>query len=194
MLNKGWETLVLGSMKMFKINNRILTVVTMVAALAAPTCGALPTTTVTPTTTTAGPTTTEVVYTFTVDGDVIGGTITIDVGSPADSSGGVDTYILGDGVTAFSLYRDGSVAVFDQTDDIWDFFVELATSDDTPISLMIDCDDTGGDYIFADPGFDFGTGLGQYEPGDVSVTGAALTPESGGPPPDGAPGTLLYVQ
>ena len=36
-----------------------------------------------------------VVYTFTVDGDVIGGTITIDVGSPADSSGGVDTYILG---------------------------------------------------------------------------------------------------
>ena len=118
----------------------------------------------------------EVVYTFAVDGDVIRGTITIDVGNPASSGEGVDTYLWGNGVTAFSLTRNGSAATFDGSDDVWDFIVELATADNTPISFMIDCDDSGGDYIFADPGFDFGTGAGQYEPGDVTVTGAALTP------------------
>ena len=133
----------------------------------------------------------EVVYTFTVDGDVIGGTITIDVGNPDSSAGGVDTYLLGSGVTAFSLTRNGSAAVFDQTDDVWDFIVVLATADDSPISFMIDCDDSLGDFIFADPGFAFGTGLGQYEPGNVSVTGAALTPESA---PTATPGKLMFVQ
>ena len=38
MMNKGWKTRVLGSMKMFKIN-RILTVVTMIAAMAATSWG-----------------------------------------------------------------------------------------------------------------------------------------------------------
>ena len=118
------------------------------------------------------------VYNFTVDGDVIGGTITFDTDqAPSSTDGTTDTYEYGDGaITAFSLYRNGSTAVFDQTDDVWDFVLEMATSDDTPLSLMMDVDDSEGDYIFADPGFNFSTGAGQYEPGDVTVTGAALTP------------------
>jgi hypothetical protein len=121
-------------------------------------------------------------YRLSVDGDVIGGTITFDTDvAPSSSNGTTDTYTygVGDGaITAFSFYRSGSTASFDQTDDVWDFILTMATADDTPESLMMDVDDSDGDYIFADPGFDFGTGLGQYEPGDVTVTNAALNLDS----------------
>ena len=135
-----------------------------------------------------------VIYEFTVDGGVIGGTITIDVGNPASSAGGVDTYLWENGVTAFALKRNGSSEVFDPTDDVWDFVVKLATADDSPISLMIDVDDSVASYIFADPGFDFGTGAGFYEPGAVTVTGAALTPAGGTPPATAPAGTVILFK
>ena len=120
-----------------------------------------------------------VVYELTVDGGTLGGTLTFDTDfAPTSSDDGVDTYTYpNDAIVAFSFYRDGSVESFDQTDGVWELFLTMDSADDTPLSLKIDIDDTSGEFIFVEgDGLDFGTGLGQYQPGAVNVTGAALTP------------------
>ena len=129
-------------------------------------------------------TATPVVYELTVDGGTLGGTLTFDTDfAPTSSDGTVDTYTHpNDAIVAFSFYRDGSVESFDQTDGVYELFLTMATEDDTPLSLKIDIDDDPtGEFIFVEGlGLDFVTGLGQYQPGAVNVTGAALTPVSEG--------------
>jgi hypothetical protein len=100
-------------------------------------------------------------YVFTVDGDVIGGTLTYDT--------------VAEEVTAYSFYRDGSPGVFDTSDG--GAVVLGLDGGGEPLTLFMDIDDSvTGDFIFADPGFNFSTGAGFYEPEAVTVTGAALTP------------------
>jgi hypothetical protein len=135
-----------------------------------------------------------VVYNLTVTTPAgFGGTLTFDTDvAPSSTDGTTDTYTYPNGaIVAFSFFRDGSSELFDQTDDVFELVLTMATSDDTPKSLMIDVDDSGGDYIFAYPGLDFGTGAGFYEPGAVNVTGAALTPVTA---PASTPGTLIVIK
>ena len=136
-----------------------------------------------------------VVYNLTVTTPAgFGGTLTFDTEvAPSSTDGSTDTYTYPNGaIVAFSFFRAGSTESFDQTDDVWELFLTMATSDDTPKSLMIDVDDPGGDFIFTEnDGLDFSTGLGQYQPDAVNVTGAALTPVPG---PTPVPGVLIIIQ
>ena len=93
-------------------------------------------------------------YLLTSDGDAIGGTLTFDTDfAPTSSSGGIDTYTYPNvAIPAFSFYRDGSAASFDETDDVWELYLTMDASDDTPLSLKIDIDDTGGEFIFVKSG------------------------------------------
>ena len=137
-----------------------------------------------------------VVYELTVDGGVIGGTITFDTAfSPDDSSGGVDTYIWskGDGpdsfnpaIVAASFNVAGVPETFDQSVFKLVVRLQMATSDDTPQSLFIDSDfaSDSGPYLYTVSTINFGTGTGSIDnPYVAAITGAALTPDSGDPPP-----------
>ena len=107
-------------------------------------------------------------YVFTVDGDVVGGTFTFD--STVGSSNG-------DGaISAYSFYRAGSNpgTLYDQSDGgaVW---IDSVDGAGVPLTLGMDIDDFDGDaYLYADPGFNFSTGAGFYEPGAVNVTGAKV--------------------
>ena len=130
-------------------------------------------------------------YVLTTDGGVLGGTITFDTSFLADESdAGVDTYIwslngdgpdsFNDAIVDFSINVDGVPETFDP--GIFKFVMELqmATSDDTPLTLFMDGDwgDGGAPpYLYTDQTIDFGTGLGHLDaPYQSDITGAALTP------------------
>ena len=131
-----------------------------------------------------------VVYRLSVDGDVIGGTLTFDTDvPPTTSSEGIDSYAPGNAaIVDYSFFRAGSTESFDKADG-GVLTLTMATVGDTPLTLWMDID-SGDDYIFIEGGIpggvwpapgggiDFGTGLGQYEPGNVTVTNAALNLDS----------------
>ena len=120
-----------------------------------------------------------VVYELTVDGGVLGGTLTFDTDfGPTSTDGTVDTYTYSTpAIVGFSFFRDGTTGIFDDlNDDVYEFYLTMSTADDTPLTLFIDIDDTGGsgDFLYTEQILDFGTGLGRIVgPGDL--TGAALT-------------------
>ncbi len=142
-----------------------------------------------------------VVYTLTVDGGVLlGGTLTFDTdyapcgsntGGPSPAIPAGDYYTQTNGaIVDFSFFRAGSAESFDKADGGF-LTLTMATGTDTPLALWFDID-SGGDFIFIENGWgtwpykggglNFTNGLGQYEPGTVNVTGAALTPPT---PPAG---------
>jgi hypothetical protein len=139
-------------------------------------------------------------YTLTVDGgELLGGTLTFDTSfAPTTSSGGIDTYTQADdAIVDFSFFRAGSLASFDKADG-GKLTLTMATVGDAPLTLWIDIDDSEGDFLFTEGGtpggawpatgggLDFETGSGLYQPGDVNVTGASLTPPTlPTPPPSG---------
>ena len=130
-----------------------------------------------------------VYYLTTVDSGGLGGTLTFDSAidpTSTDEETGNLTYTHPTGaLPAFSFVRDGSEAEFDQTDGVYELYL-ITDASFTPLFLKIDIDDTtpvgpaNDDFIFVEgDGLDFTTGLGQYQPGAVDVTGATLTPATG---------------
>jgi hypothetical protein len=123
-----------------------------------------------------------VVYNLTVDGDVVGGTITLDLDvAPTSTDGTTDTYVWGNAaIVDFSLSHHVTAVLFTPASvDMGEFFVftlEMATDDDSPVSLSLDMDSTagGGEFLFTEAPIDFGTGEGTLA-GALAVTGAALT-------------------
>ena len=102
-----------------------------------------------------------------------GGTITIDVGNPASSSGGEDLYQYGNGVTDFSIYQSNGGVTFTPADDIWDFDVLLATADNSSIEFFCDVDGAVTGSLYG--GLDFSVASQTFDT-QGTVEGAALTP------------------
>jgi hypothetical protein len=91
-----------------------------------------------------------VVYALTVDGDVMGGTITLDLTvAPDESAGGIDTYIYPNAaIVDFSLWQSNTGATLFEPEDIFETWheltIEVATDDGTPLTFFSDFDDTSG--------------------------------------------------